>query len=121
MNPDHMLAPMLSGMFRREGEVRGTLEAGIAEVLSSLRGTEAAYLFGSAARGDMRPDSDIDLAIETAGDAPEDIPGLDALAGRFGNHINVIRLRRRGARGLRAAIEREGRPLHLTPRRRTRP
>jgi len=41
-----------------------TLEAALGRELSArARGLTAAYLFGSAARGELRPDSDIDLAL----------------------------------------------------------
>jgi DNA-binding transcriptional ArsR family regulator len=120
LNPEHVLAPLLSELFVRERQTRPELERGIADGLSRLRDVEAAYLFGSAARGDMRPNSDIDVAIKSGHEVPEEIPELDALYRRYGNRVNVIRLRQRGAAGLRAAVAREGRelPIRRTARKR---
>jgi predicted nucleotidyltransferase len=36
-------------------------------ILQRLPGVSAIYLYGSCARGDARPDSDVDLAVFTAG------------------------------------------------------
>jgi len=120
LNPEHVLAPLLSEIFVRERRTRADLERGIADGLAGLPDVEAAYLFGSAARGDMRPDSDIDVAIKSPHEVPEEIPELDALYRQFGNRVNVIRLRQRGAAGLRAAIAREGKQLALRRTVRTR-
>lgn len=51
-----------------------TREQAIAEIAVSAdalraRGVEAAYLFGSTARGEARPDSDLDVFIDIAPDA----------------------------------------------------
>jgi DNA-binding transcriptional ArsR family regulator len=113
LNPEHVLAPALSDIFARERQTRSDLERRLADGLGGLRDVEAAYLFGSAARGDMRPNSDIDVAIKSRHELPEDIPTLDGLYRRFGNRVNVIRLREHGAVGLRAAIGREGKQLTL--------
>lgn len=121
LNPEHVLAPILSDIFARERHVRADLEQRVAAGLAGLRDVEAAYVFGSAARGDMRPNSDIDVAVKSRHEVPEEIPDLDALYPRFGNRVNVIRLRARGAAGLRAAIAREGKKLSIrrTVRRRS--
>jgi len=113
LNPEHMLAPLLSEIFVQERQTRSDVEGRIAEGLAGMRDVEEAYLFGSAARGDMRPNSDIDVAIKSRQAIPEEIPALDALYRRFGNRVNVVRLRERGAAGLRAAIAREGKKLSL--------
>ena len=113
LNPEHVLAPLLSEIFVQERQTRSDLEGRIADGLAGIRDVEEAYLFGSAARGDMRPNSDIDVAVKSRQEIPEEIPGLDALYRRFGNRVNVLRLRERGAAGLRAAIAREGKKLSL--------
>ena len=51
-----------------------TRDQAIAEITVSAaalraRGVEAAYLFGSTARGEARPDSDLDVFIDVAPDA----------------------------------------------------
>lgn len=42
------------------------------------RDVVAAYLFGSVARGDARPDSDVDVAVLLAAGEPADTAGYDA-------------------------------------------
>ncbi|MFA5891065.1 MAG: MarR family transcriptional regulator [Actinomycetota bacterium] len=58
-------------------------------------GVRDAFIFGSAARGDMQPSSDIDLAVIAEKARGEDVRGvLDQIAplvrARFGNQLNVI-------------------------------
>ncbi len=113
LNPEHVLAPLLLEMFAQERQIRADLERRVAEGLFRVRDVDSAYLFGSAARGDMRPNSDIDVAVKSRHPVPEEIPDLEALHRRFGNRVNVIRLRERGAAGLRQAIAREGKQLSL--------
>lgn len=115
LNPDHVLTPAVRQLFARESAVRSELETAVADRVYGLRGVAAAYLFGSAARGDMRAQSDIDVAIQSKDAVPEEIGSLDQVHRRFGNRVSVIRLRARGASGLRASVKREGR---LLPRKR---
>ena len=42
-----------------------------------------ALIFGSAARGPLRPDSDVDVAVELSADAPRDVAALGALVARL--------------------------------------
>ena len=67
-----------------------------AEIIASLRsslsgddGVAAAYLFGSAARGALRPDSDIDVAIRWADESARQAARCDMLAllGRLGRAV----------------------------------
>jgi uncharacterized protein len=44
------------------------------------RGVEKLWLFGSMARGEDGPDSDVDLVFETVGDRPIDIVSWGAMA-----------------------------------------
>lgn len=84
-------------ILRRFKEVRGA-SYGIARI----------GVFGSAARGDPKPDSDIDIVYET------DRPNLfrashmrQELEEWMGRHVDVIRLRSRMNPRLKARIQRE--------------
>jgi len=120
LNPEHVLVPLVRGLFEREGSVPEDLERGVADAVREIADVRGAYLFGSAARGDMRPNSDIDVAITSSHALPEEIPELEAIFRRFGNRVNVIRLTTRGAAGLRERVREEGKPLPLTRVRRRR-
>lgn len=88
-------------------------------VLESLRDAEAELrasygvtglcLFGSMARGDGRADSDIDVAVEFAGEFdPFSLCGVSGvLSDRIGASVDVVVQPVRNA-ALKAAIEREG-------------
>ncbi len=56
--------------------------ADLRRVLASEEGVAYALVFGSAARGMLRPDSDVDVAIELRSGAPRDVHTLGALAAR---------------------------------------
>jgi uncharacterized protein len=74
------------------------------------RGVTHAVLFGSRARGDDRPDSDIDIMIEIAPDAPVDLLEYVAitqyLADLFPARVDVAN-RRKLKPFVRPAAERE--------------
>lgn len=73
------------------GEAAGQVNA----VLSAFPGIELAVLFGSAARGQERPDSDVDLAVAAgcALTAEEKMALVEALAERTGRPIDLVDLR----------------------------
>jgi len=120
LNTEHVLAPLIRDMFTREAAVRDELEAEVASQIAKLPGVSTAYLFGSAGRGDMRADSDIDVAVTGDRDVLDELPQLDAIHRRFGNRVNVVRLRTRGAAALRKAVQRDGRALLPARRRKAR-
>jgi len=77
------------------------------------RSAAAVYLFGSEARGDARPDSDVDLGVLLAGTPPStfdaqpyDLEG--ALERLLGRHVDVVILNRAPV-DLRARVLRHGR------------
>lgn len=65
-------------------------------ILDAEPGVAYALLFGSSARGTRRPDSDADIAIELAADAPRDVHALGRLAARLesaaGRPIDLVLL-----------------------------
>jgi uncharacterized protein len=56
-------------------EIRSVIEGSAAELRAA--GLSALYLFGSQARGDAGPDSDIDIAFDVAEEANEGFSLLD--------------------------------------------
>jgi predicted nucleotidyltransferase len=62
----------------------------VRRALIALPGIDLALLFGSFARGDQRPDSDIDLAVSGASVDPLQISA--AVARATGRDVQVIRL-----------------------------
>ena len=119
LNHEHVLVPLLRELFARERSVPEEVERSVADAVGKIGTVTAAYLFGSAARGDMHPNSDIDVAIVTPRAPPDAAFELDGLYRRFGNRVNVIRLADRGATGLRERIRREGKRLPLAHARRS--
>ena len=71
----------------------------------------AAYLYGSRARGDYKPQSDIDIAIDAPGMTPQNFAQLwsaiDALPIAF--PIDCVWLQALSESPLKAQIERDGR------------
>src|SRR5580658_3393910 len=57
------------------------------------RGVTRAALFGSAARGEQRPDSDIDIMVEIAPDAPVGVfeyVGIHLIEDMFPMRVDVV-------------------------------
>lgn len=118
---DHALAEPLHRLFEVEPSLMEQLRERLEAALRPLP-VERAVLFGSIARGDERPESDIDLFVETRGNAEKErvAQALSEasleFAQRFGNPLsNLILTRAEIGRGwnpaLLASIEREGIPL----------
>ena len=115
---EHALAGTLRKLFDEEpapfAQMRERLEATIRPLP-----VERAILFGSIARGDERPESDIDVFVETRGEAEKEVVA-DALsrasldfAIRFGNPLSSLILTRAEVRSRRnpqllASIDRDG-------------
>ena len=58
---------------------RDILIDALAGVLAARTDVVAAYLFGSVARGEARPDSDVDVGVVLAAGAPRELPAFGAL------------------------------------------
>jgi len=114
LNVDHVLAKRLEELFRFESGVKQDVLAFLSDgIRSRAPWAKEAYLFGSAAWGEMRPDSDLDVAVIGP---PRKGPklatimqelGEDSLA-RFGNRVQAVigtkpieELAARGNRGYR--------------------
>jgi predicted nucleotidyltransferase len=99
VNREHDLVPVLTALFEGESarlaSLRETIETALAA--ANLEGTvSSVILFGSAARGDARPDSDLDLLVLT-GDrlrseaADEFLAAVsDRLRARYGARASVL-------------------------------
>jgi predicted nucleotidyltransferase len=75
------------------------VDATLREVLASRADVRAAYLFGSQATGDARPDSDIDIGVLYRSPQPlrTTVAVEAALAEATGKHVNVVDVARAGA------------------------
>jgi predicted nucleotidyltransferase len=92
---EHLLARSVIQLFAEEGESLQALKSDLEEVVSKLP-TERVWLFGSIARGEERPTSDIDLMVEVEGEASKQ-EVEDALIAmttkfivRFGNPLSPL-------------------------------
>jgi predicted nucleotidyltransferase len=118
LNDEHVLAALVSSIFDREASVTEEFERDLSAALAVHSSVKEAILFGSAARGDMRPTSDIDVAIRSNTEIPEDAPRLEHVRRKYGNRVSLIRLRPRVGRGLRERIAVEGKALPMSRRKR---
>ncbi len=93
LNREHLAAPAISMLTRRFSVLVQRLGEGLATWSSP---PACAALFGSAARGQMRPDSDLDLFLVRADDADldvweADVDALTAAAARWtGNDVRAL-------------------------------
>lgn len=92
-----------------------TRDQAIAEIALSIdalraRGVEAAYLFGSTARGEARPDSDLDVFVDIAPDARFsllDLAGVHRILNKAIGRKVVVTTRESLHPKLRGEIERD--------------
>lgn len=87
-------AGLIESVLRKRSEIRA---------IASTHGATAIYLFGSAARGEAQPSSDLDFAVEVSdGTTLFDLARLRAdLADLLGTEVDVVPLKglRRSMRG----------------------
>jgi predicted nucleotidyltransferase len=123
LNGQHVLATPLAELFDLEPKLKIELVALVARELKDRRlPVKQARIFGSAARGNMTADSDIDLALVTSPDKVEvvQVAGeeiAETARDRFGTRLNVLvgspsletlARSRQAKRAVWQAIEREG-------------
>ena len=95
LNREHLLYPTLHRLFVDEASVTDALAQFLRKGLSKrVDGVREAYIFGSVARGDSRPGSDIDLAVVAPGAETERVKQqLEAIAAevrrRFGSTLSI--------------------------------
>lgn len=89
----------------------------LATIFAEAPNVRLAILFGSLARGDARPDSDVDLAV--AGEAPldagEQVRLIESVALATGRPVDLVDLRRAGHGLLRQALA-YGEPIYCADR-----
>ena len=96
LNRSHVSIPAMEALFRWETTVRDDLLAALRqEIRSRAPWVQAAYLFGSASRGDMDADSDIDVAVLCPVRRVPSTEAMvqelsDAIHDRFGNRVEVM-------------------------------
>jgi predicted nucleotidyltransferase len=98
LNPDHVLWEKIRPLLRWERRLRSEVTAFLAdEIRQHAPSVSAVYLFGSAARDEMAPDSDIDIDIavicpknKVASTKRAIEPLAELTAERFGNRIEVV-------------------------------
>lgn len=66
LNRQNLLAGPIAELFHAEDEIVPELARWLRDALERFGEIKAAYLFGSAARGDMTRESDLDLAVRTS-------------------------------------------------------
>ena len=95
---------------RAAGRARTQLaKVDAAKGLLEQHGARRVWLFGSLARGDVRRDSDVDLAVEGL-PASAYFSALAALMDLFGGRVDFVRVEEAGD-SLRACIRDEGKAL----------
>jgi uncharacterized protein len=102
INRDHDLFPHLQALFENEAQRLARLRQALEEILTGgavREHTVSIILFGSNARGDARPGSDVDLLIVTEPDQADRVQdvlvgAIPELQHRFGLHISPYALPR---------------------------
>jgi len=95
LSREHVLAPTLMELFQAERESMTILKS---ELQGAIRGlpVKHAWLFGSVARGDERPTSDVDLLVQVRSRAEKERveDSLSAMSARFalrfGNPLSTL-------------------------------
>lgn len=96
LNETHPFAEPLKALFASELAHWEALARELRETLAGFRPVKAAWLYGSAARGDDRPGSDVDIAIAVEGDVGRTTDAvreaMHTLEDRYQASISVVAL-----------------------------
>lgn len=93
----HPLAPSIAAVFKAEDRRFEALTSEIAELAMRMRGMIAVWLYGSVARGEDLPASDVDVAVVAASAADAEAAmrdGLRDVEDRFAFSASVVALDR---------------------------
>ena len=97
LNRGHVAVERLHSLFSWERDLINEVKAFLVEnIRQRAKGISAAFLFGSALRGDMKPGSDLDVAVICT--SPRYIPKMeqvleevsDLAHERYGNRVNAV-------------------------------
>ena len=124
LNPAHPLVPPLQALFRTEAQRVERLFDAVRTAAGGMKPPPVAvWLFGSVARGEDRPGSDIDLAIlspegQSSRQEQELVDALVPFMGELTSRMSVIAMTRSDIRRMRKTrdklwteLERDGVPL----------
>jgi predicted nucleotidyltransferase len=96
LNESHVLFPILDELFPFEGALsRVLLDYLTGEIRTRAPWVRDAFVFGSATRDDMRPDSDLDVALVTTPGKARKLTSImedlgEETSVRFGNRIQAV-------------------------------
>jgi predicted nucleotidyltransferase len=118
LSREHVLVPMLTSLFQGERESLETLRVELKGAIRNLP-VEHAWIFGSVARGDERPTSDVDFLVQvrTRGEKERVEASLSAISAqfalRYGNPLSTLVVDPAGSRrpsnpGLLERVLKEG-------------
>jgi len=122
---DHEWAKSIQRVFADEAAALERLMSELKKVLVKLP-AKRAWLFGSIARGDERPTSDVDLFVEVKSEVDRQsvLDRMSSVSGdfalRFGNPVSTLVWSAREMRDppnpqLLAAVQSEGLPIEVAP------
>ncbi|MQA89653.1 MAG: hypothetical protein GEU90_05395 [Gemmatimonas sp.] len=128
-NREHALAPAIEQMFEAEGRFTDGIIQRLRDVIDRTKNVETAVVFGSAARGEAKPSSDLDVLVLVQSPRARDdmytalVDASPSLVSAFGVRLSPVvltvdRFQRQHAEGdpfvaevLRDARRISGRPI----------
>ena len=96
LNQHHPFASLIKDMFTTEQCRWEAIDQGLRQALQAQRAVRSAWLYGSVARGEDTPGSDIDVAFVTEGESSDAVSAvreaLHSLEEQFQVHISSVAL-----------------------------